>query len=824
MRPLAVSNGRLGMYLVQDQQMNLPTRLRPICIALLLALSASHVFAQDSAPAKLPDTTPWKLDALFQPPKFEWVDKEGPIRSLFYAGEPYGGKPTRVFAYYATPGTLAGDTSKDSKLPAMVLVHGGGGTAFREWCELWAKRGYAAIAMDLAGYRPHEGVNAHQRENRTRLEDGGPDQGDDEKFGSIDKPPEEQWPYHAVAAAIRAHSLIRSFPEVDPERTAVTGISWGGYLTCILAGVDSRFKAAVPVYGCGCLHENSAWLNRLNQMTDAQRERWITLWDPSRYLPSVSMPILFVNGTNDFAYPLDSYMRSFDAVHGEKQLCVTVAMPHGHPPGWAPKEIGLFVDQHLLQSDPLPILDAPVVDGDTVLVKFRSPVKLSQAALHFTADTNEINKRSWLTAAAKIEGDQITAPAPTPDVTAWFLTATDDRGAIISTRVVLPPAQQAGIPSLVSKFEAGAPVRIVCFGDSVTGVYYHTGGRRAYTDMVGIALKKSYPNADITMVNAGISGHNTENALARIEKDVLAHNPTLVTVMYGLNDMVGVPIEKYRENLKTIIAKCRERGAEVLLCTPNNVITTDRRPSTRLEEYCNAVREVGQSENVPVCDCYQQMQELREQDALNWRMLLSDEIHPNMAGHKRMAEMIARSICGRDASLDEVPPPSHPIERTLALLKAGQPVKIIAMKPFDELIRPALSAIAPDAKLEITTWDTAGKTLSQLEEEGKSLVRAAKPNLVIVAVPRAATADSDEGFIHSYAWILNWSLSFGNQEWDCVVVHPAVFEPNAPNAELNERVRKLVAAQDLTLIDRADGDQSTAEKITERFIQAQTAQ
>jgi dienelactone hydrolase len=111
------------------------------------------------------------------------------------------------------------------------LVHGGGGTAFREWAELWARRGYAAIAMDLAGSRPVEGANAHAAENRTRLPQGGPGQGDEEKFGSIDKPPTEQWPYHAVASVIKAHSLIRSFDHVDREKTAVTGISWGGYLT-----------------------------------------------------------------------------------------------------------------------------------------------------------------------------------------------------------------------------------------------------------------------------------------------------------------------------------------------------------------------------------------------------------------------------------------------------------------------------------------------------------------------------------------------------------------------------------------------------------------
>src|SRR5262249_12413151 len=154
------------------------------------------------------------------------------------------------------------------------------------------------------------------------------------------------------SAAIRAHSLIRSFPDVDPDRTAVTGISWGGYLTLIVAGVDNRFKAAVPVYGCGHLGENSAWLKHLDRMTPEERERWLKLWDPAQYLPAITMPILFVNGTNDFAYPLDSYMKTYHEVPGKKQIRVTVKMPHSHPDGWAPAEIGMFIDQYLRDGQP----------------------------------------------------------------------------------------------------------------------------------------------------------------------------------------------------------------------------------------------------------------------------------------------------------------------------------------------------------------------------------------------------------------------------------------------------------------------------------------
>ena len=387
---------------------------------------------------------PWDMQQLSQAPDLEWIDQTSPVHSLLYVGEPYEGKPTQVFAYYASPSTLADDSKQtddraQGEYPAVVLIHGGGGTAFREWAELWAKRGYAAIAMDLAGSRPVEGTNPHEMNNRTRIDAGGPGQGDDEKFGSIDKPPGEQWPYHAVANAILAHSLIRSFEGVAPERTAVTGISWGGYLTCIVAGVDSRFKAAVPVYGCGFLHENSVWLPRFASMTAEQRQRWVDLWDPSQYLPRVTMPILFVNGTNDFAYPLDSYMKSFDAVtiqaNGNKQLCVTVNMPHGHPQGWAPQEIGLFVDQYLKNGRPLPQVGTPQIDDGQVSVPVLGSTAVVSAELHTTQQLGEINHREWTSIPATIEGDQVIAKAIPADTTAWFVTVKDDRGAVVSSRV-----------------------------------------------------------------------------------------------------------------------------------------------------------------------------------------------------------------------------------------------------------------------------------------------------------------------------------------------------------------------------------------------------
>jgi cephalosporin-C deacetylase-like acetyl esterase len=227
------------------------------CLVFASLAGCSTLGADTIRPAaSLPESMPWDLKALSSAPAHAWLNQDDKVHSLRYAGLPYQGQATEVFAYYASPSTLSGEAG--GPYPAVVLVHGGGGTAFDVWAKLWAERGYAAIAMDLAGKTP----------DGQRLPNGGPDQGDDTKFGNIGGAVTDQWSYHAVANVILAHSLIRSFEEVDAKRTAVTGISWGGYLTNIVAGVDDRFAAAVPVYGCGFLHEGSAWDGQFAAMSD----------------------------------------------------------------------------------------------------------------------------------------------------------------------------------------------------------------------------------------------------------------------------------------------------------------------------------------------------------------------------------------------------------------------------------------------------------------------------------------------------------------------------------------------------------------------------
>jgi dipeptidyl aminopeptidase/acylaminoacyl peptidase len=67
----------------------------------------------------------------------------GETKAIYFDALNYQGKPTRVFAWLGIPE----GASADNPVPAIVLVQGGGGTAFKNWVRMWNERGYAAISI-----------------------------------------------------------------------------------------------------------------------------------------------------------------------------------------------------------------------------------------------------------------------------------------------------------------------------------------------------------------------------------------------------------------------------------------------------------------------------------------------------------------------------------------------------------------------------------------------------------------------------------------------------------------------------------------------------
>lgn len=399
--------------------------MRRAIIRLAICLSILFRFAGALAAAEPQRFTgPWDVPKIINAYTPLYVDKVEPgLDALRYLSEPYRGRDSWVFAYYAKPMKGKGP------FPAMLLVHGGGGKAFAEWAKLWAERGYVALAMDLSGNGP----------DGKPLKDGGPSQDDGTKFHPFEAAEvKDTWPYQAVAAVLRGHGLLaRQKDVVDKNRIGITGISWGGYLTCIVAGIDDQLKVAVPVYGCGYLAESSAWQQSgiFDRMDPTLRERWIANFDPSRYLAGTSCPTLFVNGTNDFAYPLDSYQKSYNLVKSPRTLCVTVNMPHGHGVGWAPKEIGAFVDSVLKEGEPLATLSPLSVSTSQATATYQSPAPLAKAEFHYSTDAGLWKDRKWTTTAAAIDtaARSITAELPSTRPLVGFVTVIDERGLTVST-------------------------------------------------------------------------------------------------------------------------------------------------------------------------------------------------------------------------------------------------------------------------------------------------------------------------------------------------------------------------------------------------------
>jgi dienelactone hydrolase len=356
----------------------------------------------------------WNTKALFEKPNTH-EENERPakgMRSFFYEGADYKGKPTWVFAYYATP---TGEIPEGG-WPAMVCAHGGGGTAFPAWVAHWNKKGYAAIAMDLEGHLPggkHYGVAGNFPLN-VGHENAGPKR--IHWFGDIALPDKEQWFYHAVADVVRAHSLLRSFPDINPGKIGLTGISWGGTIVSAVAGVDSRFAFVIPVYGGGYIHKHD--------MTPDQYREYLAKWDPSAHLPYAKMPILWVNGVNEPVFPLDGFSKSAEVAGGSSILCIRPFLPHGHGFGWDEVwEIGGFANGVVKGGVTMPRIERPRIDLSDGLVHVKFTGELKSAVIGFTT-AKEWKNQALRNIPCRIGKDEIIANKPLPKgATAFMINA-----------------------------------------------------------------------------------------------------------------------------------------------------------------------------------------------------------------------------------------------------------------------------------------------------------------------------------------------------------------------------------------------------------------
>lgn len=341
----------------------------------------------------------------------------GELKTIYFDALTYEGKPTRVYAWIGIPE----DASSSHKVPGIVLVHGGGGTAFKEWVERWNARGYAAISIAVEGQIDERdpgkpGVNRRNRwkkhpwpgPTRTGI------------YGDSDKPIEEQWIYHAVADAILANSLLRSLPQVDSAKVGLMGISWGGIIASTVIGIDDRFAFAIPTYGCGNMSQAANQYGRALGNNALYKE----VWDPILRLKKVETPTLWLSWPGDQHFPLDKQASCYRTVSGPYMVCLIPDMRHGHQAGMNPPDSYAFADGVVKEGKPWARQISSETENGQFTVIFESSRPLDEAILISTTDTGITGNRKWFESPAKLKrkADQWVVTATQPEgTTACFM-------------------------------------------------------------------------------------------------------------------------------------------------------------------------------------------------------------------------------------------------------------------------------------------------------------------------------------------------------------------------------------------------------------------
>jgi acyl-CoA thioesterase-1 len=209
---------------------------------------------------------------------------------------------------------------------------------------------------------------------------------------------------------------------------------------------------------------------------------------------------------------------------------------------------------------------------------------------------------------------------------------------------LLPSAPD--LPRFAEGIAAGEPLRIVAFGSSSTQGVGASSPAAAYPARLQEVLRRALPDGagDVTVLNKGIGGEAIDEMLGRLDRDVIASKPHLVIWQTGSNDPLrGVSLEHFREGTVSAIRRIREAGIDVVLMEPQWCPKLDGVDGAY--RFRDAVREIGEAEDVPVIRRFELMREwLADARVTQADLLAPDGLHMRDAGYSLLAEAAAEEI------------------------------------------------------------------------------------------------------------------------------------------------------------------------------------
>lgn len=180
--------------------------------------------------------------------------------------------------------------------------------------------------------------------------------------------------------------------------------------------------------------------------------------------------------------------------------------------------------------------------------------------------------------------------------------------------------------------------KLICFGDSITAREVSDDG----TERLTPRLRNALPEWEV--INSGVSGNNTRDALARLDNDVLTYHPDIVTVLLGANDAAShkmIELAEYESNLLTIISKI---GAQkTILITPSPV--DENRPRNRtnevLRKYSDVVESIATLTGSQFINLFSEMIQYPD-----YVLMLRDGLHFEESGYKFLSQLIIEKMKG----------------------------------------------------------------------------------------------------------------------------------------------------------------------------------
>lgn len=196
------------------------------------------------------------------------------------------------------------------------------------------------------------------------------------------------------------------------------------------------------------------------------------------------------------------------------------------------------------------------------------------------------------------------------------------------------------------------PAKVVMLGDSITkGV--RTGVTAEQTFAAVVHKRLNAAGVAVEVVNVGIGGERTDQALARLDRDVIAKQPRVVVIMYGTNDSYvdqgkkqsRISADAYEQNLRTLVIRLRAADATVVLMTEPRWGETagdngaGEHPNVRLENFMQRCRLVAKEQQVPLVDNYA-VWTAKQKEGQKLGEWTTDQCHPNAVGHRVIAESL----------------------------------------------------------------------------------------------------------------------------------------------------------------------------------------